>query len=389
MGRFSYHDNVPRFRTFWMILSMSIFAQRRDKLLSLVRQEGLDALLVTNPVNVTYLTGFSGEASYLALAPTKAIIISDGRFVEQLMEECPGLDAHIRPTSQMLADAASEVLSKLHAATVGFESGHLTVADFEAIKGKAGPIDWKAGTNRVESLRIIKDDGELAQIREAIAIAQGAFARFLKDLRPEKTEKELHDAMEFHIRSLGGKTASFPTIVAVGDRAALPHAPPTKRRLGDAPFVLVDWGASGAFYKSDLTRVLWTHKPISNSSLRAKFLQVFDVVQRAQQAAIARMHVGTALQEVDAAARAVIADAGFAKYFNHGLGHGIGLQLHEAPFMRPTSSGTIEAGMVITVEPGIYVPGEVGVRIEDDVLITKDGPVVLTNVTQSPDQLAG
>jgi Xaa-Pro aminopeptidase len=365
---------------------MSIFAQRRDKLLSLVRQEGLDGLLVTHPVNVTYLTGFSGEASYLVLTDDKTILVSDGRFVEQLAEECPDLETLIRTTSQTIADAAVSALGSVHARTVGFESGHLTVADFETLRGKAGPIDWKPGASRVEGLRMIKDATELAQIREAIAIAEAAFAKFQHDLQPERTEKQLHDAMEFHIRALGGKTTAFPTIVAVGDRAALPHAPPTGRRLGDAPFVLVDWGASGAFYKSDLTRVLWTHKPYSNSGLRAKFLHVFEVVQKAQAAAIKRMHVGTALHDIDAAARAVVRDAGFGEFFNHGLGHGFGLQIHEAPFLRPTGSGKLEAGMVITVEPGVYLPGEVGVRLEDDVLITADGPVMLTSVPQSPDQ---
>lgn len=365
---------------------MTYFSQRRDRLLSQIRLEGLDAFLVTNPVNVTYLTGFSGEATYLVLSPTKTILISDGRFVEQLTEECPGLDAKIRPPTQLLADAASEVFSLLGANHVGFESGHLTVADFESIKAKAGAIDWKAGAGRVESLRAIKDESELEQIRAAIAIAEAAFARFKKDLDSDKTEKELHDAMEFHVRSLGGKTTAFPTIVAVGDRAALPHAPPTSRRLSEAPFLLVDWGASGPFYKSDLTRVLWTHKSNSNSALRAKFLHVFDVVRKAQRASIDRMHVGTELREIDAAARTVIADAGFGAFFNHSLGHGLGLQIHEIPFMRGSSVGRLEAGMVVTAEPGIYIPGELGVRIEDDVLITADGPVVLTSVSHSPDE---
>jgi Xaa-Pro aminopeptidase len=368
-----------------MDASMSIFAQRRDRLLALICREGLDAFLVTNPVNVTYLTGFSGEASYLALSPDKTLLISDGRFVEQLAEECPGVDAYIRPTGQLLVDAASQVLSTLGADKVGYESSHLTVADFDTIKSKAGPVDWKPGTNRVEALRAIKDDTELAQIREAIGIDEAAFARFVKEMRSEQTEKELHDAMEFHVRSLGGKTTAFPTIVAVGDRAALPHAPPSRRRLGDAPFVLVDWGASGPFYKSDLTRVLWTHKPNTNSGLRDKFLRIVQVVRNAQMAAIDRMRVGAVLQDIDAAARAVIADAGFGEYFNHGLGHGFGLQIHEAPFMRPTNTDVLAAGMVITVEPGIYIPGEIGVRIEDDVLIANDGPLVLTNVSRSPD----
>jgi Xaa-Pro aminopeptidase len=368
---------------------MSNHALRRDKLLSKIRAENLDAVLITNPVNVTYLTGFTGDATYLAMSATKTLLISDGRFVEQIAEECPGLDAYIRPTGQPLNDATVQVLSKLGISSLGFESSHLTVSDFEALGSKAGPIDWKGNAGRVESLRIIKDADELAEIREAISFAERAFGRFVKDIKPEKTEKQLHDAMEFHVRDLGGRMTAFPTIVAIGDRAALPHAPPTLRKIQDAEFVLVDWGASGRLYKSDLTRVLWTHKPFSNSGLRETFLRVVDVVRKAQSAAIALLRPGALLKDVDTAARAVINDAGFGEYFNHGLGHGFGLQIHEAPFMRPSSEGTFEAGMVVTVEPGIYLPGKVGVRIEDDVLITPDGHEVLTSVSQSPDEWDG
>src|SRR5436190_15430165 len=183
---------------------MSIYDQRRERLLTLVRQEGLDAFLVTNPFNVTYLTGFSGDSTYVVIGSRKTLLISDGRYVEQLAEECPGLDAYIRPTGQILADAASQVLGSIGATTVGFESSHLTVADFETIKSKAGAIDWKAGASRVESLRMIKDATELTQIRAAITIAEAAFGRFTRDMRPEQTEKQLHDAMEFHVRALGG-----------------------------------------------------------------------------------------------------------------------------------------------------------------------------------------
>lgn len=363
---------------------MPEFAARIDRLRAQVREEGLDALLVTNPLNVTYLTGFSGEATYLVLSARKILLISDGRFEIQLQDECPGIDAYIRPTGQLLADAAAHVIGQFGASKVGCESGHLTVADFETIAGKTAAVAWKPAAGRVEAFRAVKDADEIAAIREAIGIAEAAFEKFTREMRPEQTEKQLHDAMEFHIRTLGGKETAFSTIVAVGDHAALPHAPPTGRRLGDAPFVLVDWGASGSFYKSDLTRVLWTDKPYTNPELRDRFLKVAGVVRSAQLAAIERMRPGAAIQEIDAAARKVIADAGYEKFFNHGLGHGFGLQIHEAPFMRPTSTGTLAAGMVITVEPGIYLPGDIGVRIEDDILITPDGAEVLTNVPRDP-----
>jgi Xaa-Pro aminopeptidase len=180
--------------------------------------------------------------------------------------------------------------------------------------------------------------------------------------------------MEQHVRRCGGKATSFPTIVAVGDRSALPHAPPTARTVGEADFLLVDWGASGRFYKSDLTRMLATR------TISPKLEQVYEVVLTAQERALSRVCPGVKAQEVDAVARGTIAEAGFGECFGHGLGHGIGLQVHEAPAVRPTSDVTLQAGMVITIEPGVYLPGWGGVRIEDDVLVTPDGCEVLTSV---------
>ena len=370
---------------------MSLHAARRDRLLSQLREEGLDALLVTSPVNVTYLTGFTGEATYLVLGRRKTLLISDGRFVVQLAEECPDIETFIRPPGQLLPDATGQTLAKLGLRSVGFESGHLTVADFEAIRARSEGIDWKSGPGRVEVLRAVKDASELARIRQAIDIAQIAFERFREGMRADSTEKQMHDMMEFHIRSLGGRTTSFPTIVAVGSRGALPHAPPTRRTLGENPCLLVDWGADEGLYKSDLTRVLWTRKPTpapGTAALYDKFMEVVGVIQRARNAALAEMRPGVEAQVVDAAARRVITDAGYGNFFNHSIGHGLGMQVHEMPLLRSGNPMKLEAGMVVTVEPGIYLPDEFGVRIEDDIWITPDGPVMLTSVPQSPDELA-
>src|SRR5947209_18771217 len=228
---------------------------RRVTLANLLHDEDLAALLVTNPINVSYLTGFSGDSSYLVLMGDRAILVSDGRFTTQIAEEWPGLATSIRPPTQTVADAAGGVLTKLGVRSVGFESGHVTVAEYEALAKAAAAVSWKPGRDRVEKLRQIKDAGEIAQIREAIHIAERAFAMFRACARPSDTEKDAADALEAYIRRAGGKSSRFPAIVAVGARAALPHAPPTAKRLDEAPAVLVDWGASGAFYKSDLTRV--------------------------------------------------------------------------------------------------------------------------------------
>ncbi len=360
---------------------MPSFVARRERLWQIARKEGVDGLLITNPVNVSYLTGFSGDSSYLALTASRALLLSDGRFSEQIAEECPDLEANIRPPTQVMPDFAAAILQGLGLRSVGFESGCLTVADLQALSERARAMSWAPGTDRVEQLRQCKDGDEIAQVREAIRIAERAFTMFRAMLRLEDSEKDLADALELYVRRAGGTGSSFPPIVAVGSRAALPHAPPTARRIEEDPLVLVDWGACGRFYKSDLTRVLWREangRAVPGGD-RDKLEHVFGIVLEAQRRAIAAVRPGVVAADVDAAARSCIADAGYGPYFSHGLGHGIGLQVHEAPALRPTSKVVLQPGMVITVEPGIYLPGWGGVRIEDDILVTEQGAEVLTN----------
>jgi Xaa-Pro aminopeptidase len=349
-------------------------------------QEGLEAVLLTNPLSVTYLTGFSGDSSYLLLGRQRTLLVSDARFSRQLAEECPGLQVHIRPPAQNVCQAAAEVITKLGFRSVGFECAHLSVAEWEAFRELAPAVSWKGAANRVENLRAIKDPSEVAQIREAIRIAERAFDAFRALLRPGDSEKTLCDALDHYVRRCGGRGSSFPSIVAVGERAALPHAPPTNRTAAEAELLLVDWGASGAFYKSDLTRVLRTRnnspsaQPARAEGHEAKLDTIHAVVCKAQEAALRRIRPGVTGHEVDTAARAVIAEAGYGDFFGHGLGHGLGLEVHEAPALRPNAKIVLQAGMVTTVEPGIYLPEWGGVRIEDDVLVTPDGCEVLSSV---------
>jgi Xaa-Pro aminopeptidase len=371
------------------------YAPRRLQLSQALFAEGLEALLVTNPINVTYLTGFSGESSFLVLARERVLLVSDARFMEQIAEECPGLETHIRPPAQSVQQATGAVLTKLGFRSVGFESAHLTVGEWEILRELAPAITWQSSRDLVEKLRALKDTSEVTQIREAISIAERAFAAFRALLRAEDSEKVLCDALESYVRRCGGRGTSFPSIVAVGERAALPHAPPTDRIVAGAPMLLVDWGASGRFYKSDLTRVL---VPRKNSAFarsgnggpsESKLKQIYEVVLTAQRRALESIRPGVKGQEVDGAARRVIADAGFGDFFGHGLGHGLGLQVHEAPSLRPNSDAVLQAGMVITVEPGIYLPGWGGVRIEDDVLVTPEGCEVLSSVPKELPFLIG
>jgi Xaa-Pro aminopeptidase len=359
---------------------MPAFASRRERLWQAARQEGLAALLITNPVNVSYLTGFSGESSHLLLAEGQALLVSDGRFTEQIAEECPDVETYIRPTTQTVAEATTAQLRSLGVTTVGYESGHLSVADFQTLSEPLKTLDWKPGKDRVEKLRQIKDADEIAQIRAAIRIAEKAFTMFRAMLRPDATEKELADDLEHYVRRAGGKGTAFPSIVAVGPRAALPHAPPTAKRVAESPVLLIDWGANGPFYKSDLTRVLWSHNNAATpGSAQAKLREVFAVVREAQRRAIAALRPGVLAKDVEAVARGHIAEQGYGDYFTHSLGHGLGLQVHEAPFLRINAETPLAAGNVVTIEPGVYLPGEFGVRIEDDVLLTPDGAEVLTS----------
>jgi Xaa-Pro aminopeptidase len=358
------------------IPDMDYPARRRRQLARHLKDDGVDALLITALPNVTYLTGFSGDSSYLVLRRNRAILISDPRFAEQIEEECPGLETHIRPPTQPLQQAVGAVVKKLGVKSVGFESVHVSVADWETLRGLTPAVDWKPVKDRVEQLRVVKDASEIVQIREAIEIAERAFAMFQAMLRPDDDEKSLSDALEAYIRRAGGKCSSFPSIVAVGERAALPHAPPTRKKVAEAGELLVDWGASGRFYKSDLTRVLATRK------ISPKLEKIYALVLQAQRRALDAVRPGIKALDVDAEARSVITRGGFGQFFGHGLGHGLGLEVHEGPGIRQNSQTVLEPGMVFTIEPGIYLPGWGGVRLEDDVLVTPDGCEVLTSVTK-------
>lgn len=358
------------------------FAGRRKKLLAKLRAEKLDALLVTNETNVTYLTGFTGDSSFLLLGRDVEILISDTRYSVQIKEECPGLAMYERDSSEKIIDSTVKVLAKHKPKRVGFESDTATHALWSQLQEKAEGVEWVPTEELVLQLRQVKDAGEIAEIRQAVEQAERAFGLLVASLHPDMTEKQASFELEDAIRRFGGEGVAFHSIVAVGDRAALPHYRPASRRIGEADFVLIDWGAlSSGGYRSDLTRVVATGK------IRPKLERVYGVVLSAQKAAIAKMGPGVPCKEVDAVARNAIDEAGFGKNFGHGLGHGIGLEIHEEPRMSPISESVLEPGMVVTVEPGIYLSGWGGVRIEDDVLITRDGCEVLTSVPKELDEI--
>jgi Xaa-Pro aminopeptidase len=355
---------------------MPDFERRRGLLRRRMIKEGIEALLVTSTTNVTYLTGFTGDDSYLLVTGGDAVLLSDFRFIQQLEEECPGLDVSIRRLGTEMHEAAAEAIRACKAHRVGVEAASITLQLFLHLTEALETVEFVATKHLVERLREIKDRDEIAAIREAVAIAQRAFAVVRASLRPEQTEKEIANELEYQVRRFGGSRCSFTPIVGVGPRGALPHAVLSDQRIGDSDFVLIDWGARESLYVSDLTRILVTGR------IPPKLETIYNIVLRAQQAAVAAIRPGAIMQEVDATARKVIEDAGYGKRFGHSLGHGIGLQVHELPRLAAKQQRPLKAGMVVTVEPGIYLPGWGGVRIEDDVLVTRAGHEVLSSVAR-------
>ena len=348
--------------------------KRRDRLRRAVNKIGAETLLVTDFTNVTYLTGFTGDDSYLLLHGGGEVVLSDPRYTTQLGEECPGLDLHIRRPGTNMIQALTKVLRSAKIGRLGIEADSMSVALRDRIAAERPKMEILPTSDLVEALRQIKDKGEIARIRRAIWYAEKAFGVLRATLRPEKTEKQVVYELEHQMRLFGAKGCSFSSIVGVGPRAALPHANPTGRLVGQSDFVLIDWGANEGLYNSDLTRVLVTGR------ISPKLERVYQIVLRAQSRAIAAIRPGVTARQVDRVARTAIAKAGFGRYFGHGLGHGLGLDVHEAPRFAADSQAVLKPGMVVTVEPGIYLPGWGGVRIEDDVLVTREGHEVLTSV---------
>lgn len=348
---------------------------RRSRLISALKKAQFDLLIVSHPPNVTYLTGFTGDASCLLIGPKRTLMVSDSRFETQLADECPGLATEIRTAKTQTADFLARVLGKLGMSRIGFESAYTTVAAHASLSEKMPGVTLTPSAGLVEELREIKDSEEIAAIRDAIYLAERGYAVIRSLMLPEMTEREVAHELEHAMRRFGALRAAFEPIVGVGPQAALPHYRAGLHALHEAPFVLLDWGAvEPGGYHSDLTRV------ISTSKIPPKLDKLHRVVMNARQAALDAIRPGVACQQVDAAARKVIDDAGFGKYFGHGLGHGIGLEIHESTRFSPISKDTLQPGMVLTVEPGIYIPGFGGVRLEDDVLITRDGYEVLSSV---------
>jgi Xaa-Pro aminopeptidase len=349
---------------------------RLERLRNLMREHDLDAVLVTHPANRFYLTGFlahdhgPGEsAGHVIVSQQRAIIVTSPLEVENAGQQAP--DVEIASTSREMPGLArndAEILREISARRIGFEEGAITYKDAETIMTHAGEdIECIPCESEIAGLRTVKSPDEVEALARALRITDEAFEQVAPTIAAGETERAVAWRIEQAVREHGGEGLAFPTIVASGPNAALPHARASDRAIQEGEPIVIDMGAYVDGYCGDLTRTVW----VGNPDERLK--EVYPIVLNAQLAALEGLKAGKTGKEVDAIARDIIAEAGFGDRFIHSLGHGLGVEVHEAPSLSPRYDKPLPAGSVVTIEPGIYIPGWGGVRIEDVGLITEEG----------------
>jgi Xaa-Pro aminopeptidase len=349
---------------------------RAERLLARLEEAALDGLLVTHPTNIGYLTGFTGSASQLIVRPSALTLVTDGRYAEQAEQElgAAGVDGRIEMgrTEGERREAVSGAVAGVR--RLGLEAAHVsweaqrTLADAWSARVELVPT---AGL--VETLRTVKDAGEVARIETGAAIADAALLAVRGRIAEGMTERELALELEVEMRRLGAVDRAFDVIAAAGPNAARPHARPSERQLGEGDLVLLDFGALVEGYRSDVTRTLVLGEPTPTQ------LRMLELVTAAQAAGAAAVTAGALAGDVDRACRDLIAAAGLGDAFLHTTGHGIGLDLHELPWLEQEGDAALAPGHVVTVEPGVYLSEHGGVRVEDIVLVTADGARPLTH----------
>ena len=342
-----------------------------------LEKRGLDALLVTHLPNVRYLCGFTGSAAALLVDTSQTILFTDGRYTTQARAEVQRSCVIIGRKAPLLTAAECFQRNQKHSGTqrkrrLGVEADHLTVSERQRLS-RALPSNVQLGSvsQLVEKVRMIKDSEEINRIRAAVLLGSKLFDVVLKAVRPGVRETDVAAELEYAARKAGTEGMSFETIIASGSRSALPHGRASSARIPRG-FVVCDFGVILAGYCSDMTRTVHVGRP------SAEARRIYDAVREAQQAAIAAVIPGVSLSEVDRAARTVLKRKGLGRYFTHSTGHGVGLEIHEAPRVASGQEEVLQPGMVITIEPGVYLPGKCGIRIEDMVVVTENGCEVLT-----------
>jgi Xaa-Pro aminopeptidase len=348
--------------------------KRLQKLRTSIAEKGLDAFLISQPQNLRYLSGFTGSSGWLLISGENTVLATDFRYIEQAKGESP--DFEIIQTKQEFRDWLPGLVSDLGWHKLGFEANFISYDSYhklsEAIKTKQVNLELVPTTGIIEQLRSIKEPEELGFIAKAIELAEAALEQAKALIRPGITEKEAAWEIEKFLRQEGSEGMPFEIIVASGPNSALPHARPTEKIICSSEPVLIDMGAKINGYCSDFSRTLFLGKADKT------FQEIYNIILKAQTAAMERLESGMDASQVDQLARSVIEQAGYGDAFGHGLGHGVGLATHESPTLNPSSFDSLAEGMVFTIEPGIYLAGQCGVRIEDMVVLENGKAKVLT-----------
>jgi Xaa-Pro aminopeptidase len=352
-------------------------AQRLERLRARLRVEALDGLIVSAPGNVHYLSGFRGSSGVLLITGERAILFSDFRYRLQAREQASEFE-FVEVPRRLVAAVGSEAAAS-GVKRFGYDHAHLTCELRDQLSEGAGSVELAPAAGIVEDLRAVKSANEIERIASAAALADRALAHMVNLLRPGAVEREIALEGEFLMRREGAEAAAFPVIVASGPHSALPHADSTDRALEPGDLVVIDIGARVSGYCSDMTRTF----AIAPASDKAR--EIYEVVHRAQRAAAAQVRAGAVCGDLDAVARSLIEEAGHGDDFGHGLGHGVGIDVHERPRLAKGEETRLAAGNVVTVEPGIYLDGFGGVRLEDLIAVTEDGAQTLTGSAMLPE----
>ncbi len=345
------------------------YRDRVEKVRAFMEDNNVDAFVVSRLPNVRYLSGFSGSSGLLLIKKDSAHFFTDFRYKEQSQQEV-SRDIEIHIVKKLLEDVAGCLGD---AKRVGFESRYVSYASYQELKKHIGDRELVPLPDKLLEFRAVKTEDEIQRIRRAQEITERAFEEVLQLINPDMTELDLAAELEYRMKRMGAEAPAFPTIVASGVHSALPHAKPRPVKLGANTMVVIDFGAILEGYCSDMTRTIWI-----GDRPDEKFVEIYNITLEAQKLAEEKACPGMKGSEVDAIARNYIKDRGYGEEFGHGLGHGVGLEVHELPRVAETSEQVLEEGMVFTIEPGIYVPGFGGVRIEDIVVMRKDGVEVIT-----------
>jgi len=348
--------------------------KRLQNLKELMRKKNIEAFVIYKPVNVTYITGFTGDDSVAFVTHDRAIFITDGRYTEQAVKEVKNFE--VIEHKNGIKEVLKEYIKTLGIKKLAFEES-VSYGQYRELK-EFLEIDLIPEVNVVETLRMVKDDQEIENIKKAQNITDKAFEYLLNFIKVGMTEKEVALELEYFMKKQGAEALSFDTIVASGKRSSLPHGKASEKVIEEGDFVTIDFGCKVNGYCSDMTRTI----VMGRASEKQK--EIYNIVLEAQQKAIDNLKAGLMAKEADLLARSLIEEKGYGKYFTHSLGHGVGLEIHEAPSLSFKKEEILKERVVVTVEPGIYIPDFSGVRIEDMVLLKEDGVI---NLTKSPKYL--